>query len=185
VVLAIDFPEVTLRALPSSGPVGTTFLLAGSYNVPYAEVEFCIASCSSGPSNTSPIYADDRGDVRAYLTTDSDWDPGSYSIITRNVAGRSASTQLSILGASKPTLSVTPASGPAGTSFVFDGADLLPNDNEISVRVNGSVAGTVGSGSEGAWERGPQLPGRHTHTPHGRQRAARPSQKRARQEQRP
>lgn len=151
VAFLIDFPDVTLSAVPSSGPAGTTFLLTGSNNVPYGEVEFCEESCDNGTLNSEPIYADARGDVLAYLSTDVNADPGSYTIISRvkGLAGRSASTTITIQAASQPTLSVSPARGPAGTVFVAEGANLLPNDSAVTVSLNGSVLGTTGSDGAG------------------------------------
>jgi hypothetical protein len=149
IFLNIDFPDVTLEAAPGAGPAGSTFLLFGSYNVPYGAVDICVATCANGPLNSAPIYADARGDLRAYLTTGASWEPGAYTVISRNVAGRTAATTVTILGASQPTLTVTPASGPAGTVFAFEGADLLPNDSAVTVRLNGSVVGTTGSDGAG------------------------------------
>jgi hypothetical protein len=150
ITFAVDFPNVTLSAAPTSGPPGTTFLLSGSNNVPYGEVNVCVDSCNSAANQLGSVYADDRGDILAYLETRTTATPGVYTIETRNIAGRKASTRLTISGAGAPTLSVDPQSGPGGTSFALSGSGFLPNDSEIAVSINGESLGTTGSNASGA-----------------------------------
>jgi subtilisin family serine protease len=149
VALNVDFPPVAVTALPQAGPPGTTFLLRSVHNVPYGGVQVCVDSCD-GDGALGTVYADDRGDALAYITTQSSAAPGTYRFVTRNIAGRSGQTSITLLGGSGPTLRVSPASGVAGATFTFEGAGFVPNDSEIEVQVNGSVLGTVGSNDAGA-----------------------------------
>lgn len=150
IALDVDFAPISLRAVPSSGPAGTTFLLSGANNVPYGPVSICVSSCASGANLLATVYADARGDAQAYITSSADTAPGSYVFETRNIAGRTGRTAFTILGAAQPTLSVEPATGRPGDEFTFSGERFLPNDPEISVQVNGSTLGTVSSNAEGA-----------------------------------
>jgi subtilisin family serine protease len=147
--LIVDFPPVTLTSTPSAGPAGTVFLLSGSNHVPYGEVVICSPNCDASNGYIGSVYADDRGDALAYLFSD-EVAPGAYTIAMENVAGRSASTSITILGAQQPTLAVTPPGAAAGSEFAVSGADFLPNDSEISVLLDGELLGTVGSDVEGA-----------------------------------
>ncbi len=149
VALRIDYPDVTLDALPATGPAGTTFLLAGEYNVPYGPVEVCLTPCGPAENAFGTAYADARGDLLTSLTTFTTAVPGTYTIETRNIAGRTARTTFTILGAQTPTLGVAPTTGAAGTAFEFSGTRFLPNDSVITVRVNNVQLGTVGSNAAG------------------------------------
>lgn len=151
VALAIDFADVTLEATPSAGPAGTTFLLTGSNNVPYGEVEFCEQTCNDPDNSLGFVFADARGDVAAYLPSAETAEPGTYAVISRNVAGRTATTDIRITGNEvPPSVSVNPQLGTAGTEFTFTGTGFIPGDNNIEVAVNGTVLGTVGSNLDGA-----------------------------------
>lgn len=150
IVLAIDFDDVTLTATPSAGPPGTTFLLTGSNNVPYGSVDVCMTACNSTENYLGTVYADARGDVAAYLRTSATGSPGTYVIATENVAGRTATTTITLVEQGQPTLTVAPTAGPAGTTFVFSGTNFLPNDPVIAVSVNGSFVGAAGSDASGA-----------------------------------
>jgi subtilisin family serine protease len=149
IVLIIDFPDVTATAIPSSGPPGSKFLLVGQYNVPYGWVDICLDPCNDD-NYIKTAYADARGDIAIFLYTTQSIEPGNYPIQTRNGAGRTANTTITILGDATPTLSVTPGSGPAGSKFQFSGANFLPNDSAIAVTLAGEEFGTVGSNAEGA-----------------------------------
>lgn len=150
VSLIIDFPPVSLRAVPASGPPGMSFLLTGANNVPYGAVQICRNNCGSNENVLATVYADARGDVQVMVRTSTSIAPGTYTLETKNVAGRTARTTFTILGAQPPTLEVTPASGPPGTSFGFEGRNFLPNDATIRVQINGEVLGTIGSDAGGA-----------------------------------
>ncbi len=149
VSLLVDFPSPAATITPASGPPGTTFLLTGKYNTPYGWVDICISPCSQDNYITT-VYADAAGDIAAYLIASDDIAPGPYSIQTSDLADRTAETQLTISGATAPSLAVDPTSGPAGTTFEFSGSDFIPNDTTIAVTLNGAAFGTVGSDSAGA-----------------------------------
>ncbi len=146
--LFIDFPDVTLTALPDAGPPGTKFLLTGQYNVPYGWVDICFDPCSE-ESYINSAYADARGDIAMFLYASSTITPGTYAIQTANVAGRTANTTITILGDATPSLTVTPATGAAGTKFQFSGSNFLPNETQIQATLNGTAFGTVGSNAAG------------------------------------
>lgn len=146
--LAIDFPDVTLTATPNAGPPGTTFLLTGKYNVPYGPIDICISPCSQ-TNYIKTVYADERGDMAAYLYSQPTIQPGVYPIQTVNFHGRRAETSITIGEGGAATLSVTPNSGPPGTEFEFTGSGFLPNDNAIAISVNGEALGTTGSNEAG------------------------------------
>lgn len=148
IILLVDYPDVTAAAVPQSGPAGTTFLVVGQYNVPYGWVDLCINPCSE-ENYIKTVYADARGDIFAYLFTTESIAPGNYNIQTYNIADRTANVVLTITGDSNPSLTASPASGPAGTTFQFTGADFLPNDNNIQALIDGASAGTVGSNEQG------------------------------------
>lgn len=148
IALAVDFPDVTLQATPASGPPGTEFLLTGDYNVPYSAVDICIQPCSNA-NYIGTVYADDRGSIAAYLYSSADAAPGIYTLETLNVAGRKASTTVTLVASGPATLDVAPATGPAGTRFEFTGSGFLPFDNQIAVEVGGEFLGTTGSNGDG------------------------------------
>lgn len=150
IALNIDFPPVSLEALPRSGPPGTTFLLASINNVPYGPVQICVSSCATPANALGTVFADARGEALAYLTTRTSAAPGSYTLESRNVAGRTGRTSFTLLGASPPAVRVAPAAAPPGSSFAFSGTGFLPNESEISVQVNGTTLGTVSSNAAGA-----------------------------------
>jgi Subtilase family len=149
IVLTIDFDDVTLDSVPSSGPAGTTFLLTGSNYVPYTLVDICIPSCGNPNNVIGGAYSDARGDLLAYLYTTTDTTPASYTVATSDVAARSATTTVDVTGLSQPALSVSPTAGPAGTTFSVTGTDFVPNDSEIEVRINGQSQGDFGSDAGG------------------------------------
>jgi hypothetical protein len=151
IVLGIDFADVTLEATPPAGPPGTTFLLTGSNNAPYAPVDICVTACSVLENYLGTVYADARGDIAAYLPTSPTADlPGTYTIESINIFGRSATTTITLLGNRTPALTVTPPAGPAGSTFTFSGTDFLPNDTEVAVEINGEFLGVTGSDATGA-----------------------------------
>lgn len=146
--LVVDFPDVTATAIPSSGPPGSKFLLVGQYNVPYGWVDICLNPCSN-ETYIKTAYADARGDIAIFLYTTDTIKPGVYTIQTANLAGRTATTAITILGDATPSLTVTPDTGPAGTKFQISGSNFLPNDTAIAVTLAGQAVGTVGSNAEG------------------------------------
>jgi len=148
IVLNIDFPDVTATAIPSSGPPGSKFLLVGQYNVPYGWVDICLDPCND-ENYIKTAYADARGDIAIFLYTSTTIEPGAYVIQTLNGANRTANTTITILGDATPSLSVTPATGAAGSKFQFSGANFLPNDSAIAVTLAGREFGTVGSNAQG------------------------------------
>lgn len=150
--LKVDFPPVSLRALPASGPAGTTFLFTGEHHVPYGPVQICLSSCADPANLITTAFADARGEVLAYIDSQPDTVPGAYNFEMRNLAGRTGRTTFTILGNSTPNLSISPASGPGGSEFNISGTNFLPNDMSIAVRVNGQTLGTVSSTDFGAVE---------------------------------
>ncbi|MBV7339525.1 IPT/TIG domain-containing protein [Chloroflexi bacterium TSY] len=164
IVLIVDYPDVSLLGAPESGPPGTTFLLRSQYNVPYGWVDVCVQSCGNANNHLKTVYADAAGDVLFTLETTAQVPPGTYRIETRNAAGRTAATKLSVLGGQQATLQVAPSSGPAGTEFIVTGSGFVPNDNAIQATLNDQSAGTVSSDQNGAV----RLPiGTNSNTPAG------------------
>ncbi len=153
VQMYVDFPDVKLSATPSSGPPGTTFLLVGPYNIPYGEVWICTSPCptsTAGDNFIKSVYADAAGNLAAFLYSAKSIAPGQYPIQTSDYADRLGDTVLTIGdGSAGASLSVNPASGPAGTAFNFTGAGFVPNDKAIQVTVNGQALGSVGSNANG------------------------------------
>ena len=149
VELVVDFPPVTVSAAPNQGPPGTRFLIKGSNNVPYGQVDVCASSCGTPANTLTSVYADARGDLLAYVTASDTATPGTRTIETRNVAGRRAQTQITIGSAAQATLSIAPPSGPAGTEFRAQGSGYLPNAS-IAVALNDTAIGTTGSDDRGA-----------------------------------
>ena len=147
--LLVDYPSPTATITPSSGPPGTTFLLTGKNNVSYGWVDVCISPCTQDNYITT-VYADAAGDIAAFLDASVDIAPGPYQIETSDLAGRTAQAQLTISGATAPSLAVDPTSGPAGTAFQISGSDFIPGDTTIAVTVDGETFGAVGSDSTGA-----------------------------------
>jgi len=146
--LTIDFPAVTLTSTPSAGPPGTTFLLTSKYHPPYGWVDICIKPCSD-ETYIKTVYADDHGNMAAFVYSRDTTPPGAYPIEVVNAAGRSADTVITITGSSQAELSVTPTAGPAGTKFAFRGSGFLPNNNRIAISVNGEALGTTSSNASG------------------------------------
>jgi subtilisin family serine protease len=146
--LVIDFPDVTLESTPTAGPPGTTFVLTGKYNVPYGPVDICIQPCSQD-SYIKTVYADDRGEIAAFVYSSATTPPGLYPLQTFNVGGRTAETAITITSGGDATLSVAPTTGAAGSAFTVTGSGFVPNDNQIAVTVNGQSLGTAGSNAEG------------------------------------
>ncbi|RIK44518.1 MAG: hypothetical protein DCC55_02310 [Chloroflexi bacterium] len=148
IALVIDFPNVTLESTPTSGPPGTTFLLTGKYNVPYGWVDICTEPCSQN-TYIKTVYADDRGEIAAFVYSSATTPPGLYRFQTYNVGGRTAETAITITSGGDAVLSVAPTTGSAGTTFAFTGSGFLPNDNQIAVTINGQPLGTAGSNEQG------------------------------------
>lgn len=146
--LVVDFPDVTASTIPSSGPPGSKFLLVGQYNVPYGWVDICLNPCNND-TYIKTAYADARGDIAIFLYTTDTIEPGVYTIQTANLAGRTATTTITILGDATPSLTITPNTGPAGTKFQVNGSNFLPNDTAIAVTIAGQAFGTVGSNAAG------------------------------------
>jgi hypothetical protein len=149
VALTIDYPDPTLGSTPDSGPAGTTFLLEGHNYLPYASVEICPKPCD-GSNAYETVYAEVDGDIAAYLGSAADTAAGAYAIEARDIAGRTADTTITLHSDGQPELTVDPSSGPAGTTFSFAGANFVPNDSGIAVRIYGRPIGTVSSDSSGA-----------------------------------
>lgn len=148
IALVIDFPDVTLASTPASGPPGATFLLTGKYNVPYGAVDICIRPCSQN-TYIKTVYADDRGEVAAYVYSSATTPPGLYPLQTVNVGGRTAETAITITSGGNAALTVAPTTGAAGATFTVTGSGFLPNDNQIAVTINGQSLGTAGSNENG------------------------------------
>ncbi len=148
--LKIDFPPVGMRALPPAGPAGTTFLLTGENHVPYGQVQVCLNTCAHSANVITTVFADARGDAKAYLFSRANTAPGVYTFEMRNIAGRTSRTTYTIVTSGPPTLRVSPTSGPAGSEFAFNGSNFVPNDSSITVRINGERIGSVSSNSAGA-----------------------------------
>jgi hypothetical protein len=148
IILVVDFPSPTATITPAAGPPGATFVLTGKYNVPYGWVDVCLSPCTEANYLTT-VYADGAGNIAAFLYSTTGIAPGLYPIQTYNLADRTAESQLTITGATQPTLVVTPTSAPAGTVFHLAGSDFLPGDQAIAVTVNGVALTTVGSDAAG------------------------------------
>jgi hypothetical protein len=149
IYFAVDFPNPTLDATPNAGPAGTTFLLTGQYNTPWGGVAICDGSCTSQDDVLGVVYADAVGDLAAYLPTPTNLVSGTYTIQSSDFYERTANTSITIGASSQPTLTVSPASGPAGTSFAFSGEGFLPGENTIDVTVNGNSIGVISSNDAG------------------------------------
>lgn len=149
IVLQVDFADVTLTTTPSSGPAGTSFLLAGQNNVPYGPIDFCLDSCDNPNNKLGTVYAEADGNVAAILETTLTATSQSYTVETRNIAGRSAKTTFTVISSVNPNLTVSPNSGEAGTTFRFTGSNFLPNDQNIRITINNAFIGTISSDVNG------------------------------------
>jgi hypothetical protein len=149
VALTIDYPDPSLGSTPDSGPAGTTFLLEGHNYLPYSAVEICPSPCD-GSNAYDVVYAEADGDIAAYLRSTTDTAAGGYDIQARDIAGRTAELTITVHSNGQPELTVEPSSGPAGTTFSFTGANFVPGDPQVDVRIYGKSIGTVSSDDNGA-----------------------------------
>jgi hypothetical protein len=138
-----------LTSTPDSGPAGTTFLLEGHNYLPYSTIEICPNPCDGGNAY-DVVYAEADGDVAAYLGSTADTAAGDYDIQARDIAGRAAEMTITVHSNGQPELTVEPSSGPAGTTFSFAGANFVPGDSQIDVKIYGRSIGTVSSDDSGA-----------------------------------
>lgn len=116
--------------------------------MPYGLVDICISPCSQS-NYIQTVYADDRGDIAAYVYSSPTTPPGPYAFQSFNVGGRTAETAITITSGGEATLDVAPTTGAAGTTFALSGSGFVPNDNQIAVTVNGESEGTVSSSENG------------------------------------
>jgi hypothetical protein len=149
VALTIDYPDPTLDSTPDTGPAGTTFLLEGHNYLPYSTVEICPKPCDGGNAY-DVVYAEADGDIKAYLGSSADTAAGHYDFQARDIAGRTADMTITVHSNGQPELAVDPSTGLAGTTFSFTGANFVPNDSQIIVRIHGKSIGTVSSDDAGA-----------------------------------
>ena len=147
--LTIDYRSPTLGGTPGTGPAGTTFLLEGKHNLPYSAVAICPNPCN-GSNAYEIVYADAKGDIQAYLESTPDTVAGQYQVQSRDIAGRTAKTTLTVHSSSPPQVTANPTSGLAGTKFSFTGTNVVPANSRIAVIVNGTFLGVVGSDTSGA-----------------------------------
>lgn len=169
----------TLTITPPWGPTGTPFVITGSGFQPG---ERLVAGCCSGqwsqppdpgvignPAGVRAAQADAQGRFRTSFDS-SGYASGWYFMFADNglptAGNQPAITQFFIWGpalAGKPTLTVTPASGSAGTIFVVTGRGFVPAEG-AGLRVLDQVGNFVGAGAAGeGWAR-VAADGRYTNT---------------------
>ncbi len=136
-----------LSASPISGPGGTEFVFTGSGFVPN---DSNIAASINGEGIGS-VGSNTEGAVRFSLATNSNATPGDYTLRVTDSAGRSAQTTFTItaVAAGEPIVTVSPAVGPAGSTFAFDAQNFAPSQ-PVDVALDGEVLGQLETNASGA-----------------------------------
>lgn len=136
----------TLTADPTAGPAGTRFALSGTDFLPNdEEVDIQINGSSIGTTGS-----DGQGNVAFTLRTTTNTNAGQYTVTVTDSANRTASTTLEVTDVPQgnPTLTVSPSSGVAGSSFTFSGSNFSQN-TAVQFSLDGQDLGqttTDGSG---------------------------------------
>jgi hypothetical protein len=135
-----DATEPVLEVTPTSGPAGTAFSFSGSDFLPGdQEIEVTI----NGELLRS-VGSNEAGDIAFTFDTASNTPAGSYTVEATDSAGRSGATSFTVtaVAAGEPQLTVTPASGPPGTTFTFAASDFTANA-PATVSLDGQELGQV------------------------------------------
>ncbi len=126
-------PEITFS--PSSGTVGSTFMVYGTGFAPGADVTIIFDDTDAGYDT-----ADANGDITIAGTVQIST-AGTYSISAIDEDGNTA-TATSLFTVIPPAITdVTPTSGDVGSTFTVSGTGFAPNVG-VTIRFNGTTAGT-------------------------------------------
>lgn len=132
--------DPVLSVTPTTGPAGTAFAFTGSDFLPNDQA---IAVTVNGEA-LGNAGSDASGVIAFTINTATNTPAGDYTVEATDSAGRSAATQFSVTAVvvGDPTLTVTPASGPPGTTFTFAGRNFTAS-TPATVTLDGQALGEV------------------------------------------
>ena len=130
----------TLSVTPTIGPAGTTFAFTGSDFLPNDQA---IAVTVNGEA-LGNAGSDASGAIAFTIDTATNTPAGDYTVEATDSAGRNAAAQFSVTAivVGEPTLTVTPVSGPPGTTFTFAGRNFTAS-TPATVTLDGQALGGV------------------------------------------
>jgi hypothetical protein len=137
-----------LSVSPTAGPAGTTFSVTGSDFVPNdSDIEVRINGHSQGD-----FSSDAGGGLTFTVRTWSNTPPGTYTVEATDSSGGSASVDLVVTAVpgGNPTMTVTPAKGPPGSSFTFKGSGFVPGAT-VEFSLDGQSLGQAAADTAGAF----------------------------------
>lgn len=138
--------QASLNVTPKSGPAGTNFVFTGKGFLPSDDT---IAVTINGDSLGS-VGSNSNGDISFEIQTESNTAPGDYTISATDSGGSSASAKVTVSAVSedKPTLTVSPDSGKAGTTFVFQARNFTPS-TDAEILIDEQNVGTATADEDG------------------------------------
>jgi hypothetical protein len=138
----------TLSVSPDAGPPGTRFQFSGTNFLPNdTQITVQLNGQTIGTASSNA-----NGALSFSITTRTDTPPGTYTLVAADRSGRSATAAFTVQPAAteQPTLTVSPTSGPPGTSFQFTGQRFAPNAS-VSFSIDGQAAGQTQTDAAGAF----------------------------------
>ncbi len=156
----------TITLMPTNGVTGTEVKIVGSSFTANTQVQIKFGKITVATNPTALIAGND-GSVQGIFYTPVGITAGKYVVVATDAAGKIGTAVFTILGAISITLS--PTSGPAGTTVTVSGSNFAPNtivtitfDNN-AVTSNPSSIATNSTGAFTATITIPSLPtGTHT-----------------------
>src|SRR3989475_1972741 len=160
----VTTPSISLS--PSSGPAGTTVNISGSNFVANSAISI---TYDNNPIATTPtpITTTSTGSFTASITVPSPSNPGSHTVNATDASSNSASAQFTV---TTPSISLSPSSGPAGTTVNISGSNFVANSAISITYDNNPIATTptlitttsTGSFTASITVPSPSNPGSHT-----------------------
>src|SRR2546428_109833 len=127
-------PIATISLNPSSGPAGTTVTVTGTNFSPNSAIIAVTYDGTSVTTNPAIIQTDSSGGFSATFAVPSPSNPGSHTVNATDASSNSASTPFTV---TTPSISLSPSSGPAGTTVNISGSNFVAN-SAITITYDGS-----------------------------------------------
>ncbi|MFN8444178.1 MAG: S8 family serine peptidase [Caldilineaceae bacterium] len=138
--------SASLSVDPTSGPAGTDFNFTGAGFVPNDSA----INVTVNGNALGTVGSDDNGQISFHIQTNSNTTAGEYTVEATDSANHNASTQMNVTAVAEqdPALSVSPASGPAGTTFTFQASHFTPS-TAVEVRLDNQLIGNATTDENG------------------------------------
>ncbi|MEZ4714001.1 MAG: S8 family serine peptidase [Caldilineaceae bacterium] len=137
----------SLTVSPPLGPAGTTFQVTGLDFLPNDNnIQALIDGAAAGT-----VGSNAQGQVGVTIETSSNTPAGEYALELVDSAQRAASVNFTVtaISAGEPTMSVTPASGPPGSQFLFSAANFDPTST-ADIVLDGQLLGRLDTKADGS-----------------------------------